>query len=706
MATILIKFIDETQYDAANASITYSDPSPKRWVDVFGKLEIGDNCIFHSSSDTLYVGDYSSKIAGESVTFNNIKTVKISLDDLLRINELVPEKLAQFKRPKGPIYILSALDVNAIFNAAVAKNFISFYIIRQGSEVEILPSLKENDRIVIIDHNDKIIELSTIVNGIMQAASFGNDYFNAIGKTLSEILKIMTNAGKPNHISNIQRIISALSHNNSYKFPSFNDYYNVIHNKSLYLSNPSPARSVAKLDDDGGVHSDDGKNKTNDGLLFAKNLILYGPPGTGKTFHSVNYAVAIVENMEVEMVANEKRKSVKDRFDKYVNDGIIIFTTFHQSMSYEDFIEGIKPLKPEKNQDLKYDIEDGIFKKLCSKAESNWFSSIKKDGSEDTFEEIFEKFQDQWESNKNIKLGMKTTGKEFTIIGFTNKSIHFKKSNGNEGHTLSINTLKDIYYEKRSAWDSGVGIYYPGIIDKLKNIASSSKGADTKLNNYVIIIDEINRGNVSQIFGELITLIEDDKRIGSEEALKVTLPYSKDEFGVPPNLYIIGTMNTADRSVEALDTALRRRFSFVSKHPEENQLRVTTDGINLSKILQTINTRLRVLKDIDHTIGHAWLWNVTDIEDLKAVYDNKILPLLQEYFYNDYEKLGLVLGDLFFKSRTQISSNIFALFSGGNGLANQYDQSWQYQLKSASELTIADFKSLENQINQPVIDEE
>ena len=305
-----------------------------------------------------------------------------------------------------------------------------------------------------------------------------------------------------------------------------------------------PYYNVEVLVEDTEDDLDIENEKSNFDMSDSKNIILYGPPGTGKTFHSISYAVAIVENKnpdEIILETNKDRVLVKKRFDQYVDNGFIIFTTFHQSMSYEDFIEGIKPLKPEKNQDLKYDIEDGIFKKLCSKAESNWFSSIKKDGSEDTFEEIFEKFQDQWESNKNIKLGMKTTGREFTITGFTNKSIHFKKSNGGEGHTLSINTLKDIYYEKRSAWDNGVGIYYPGIIDKLKNIASSSNGADTKLKNYVIIIDEINRGNVSQIFGELITLIEEDKRIGSKEALKVTLPYSKDEFGVPPNLYIIGT---------------------------------------------------------------------------------------------------------------------------------------------------------------------
>jgi len=438
------------------------------------------------------------------------------------------------------------------------------------------------------------------------------------------------------------------------------------------------------------------------------NQILYGPPGTGKTFHSISYAVAIIEDESPDKIieeANIDRVSVKKRYDDYVDQGLIVFTTFHQNMSYEDFIEGIKPLAPEKDQDIKYDIEDGIFKGLCSRAESNWFSSNQKDISGITFEDVFDEFKEHWESNRALKIAMKTIGKEFTITGFTNKSIYFKKANGGEGHTLSINTLKDIYYEKRKAWENGVGIYYPGIIEKLKGITIGSASPKTKANNYVIIIDEINRGNVSQIFGELITLIEDDKRIFRPESIKITLPYSKDQFGVPPNLYIIGTMNTADRSVEALDTALRRRFSFVPKMPEESRLEKTTDGLDLPKILQTINTRLRVLKDNDHTIGHAWLWSVTDTEQLRVVFENKILPLLQEYFYNDYEKLGLVLGDAFFKPHTQISSNIFASFSGGNGLAGQYDQSWQYQLKSANELTTADFKTLEIQHTQPAADE-
>jgi 5-methylcytosine-specific restriction endonuclease McrBC GTP-binding regulatory subunit McrB len=210
----------------------------------------------------------------------------------------------------------------------------------------------------------------------------------------------------------------------------------------------------------------------------------------------------------------------------------------------------------------------------------------------------------------------------------------------------------------------------------------------------VIIVDEINRGNVSQIFGELITLLEPDKRIGEKEEIRLTLPYSKEEFGVPSNIYIIGTMNTADRSVEALDTALRRRFSFIPMMPEYDGINEHCDGVNLKSLLKKLNDRLTVLKDRDHTIGHAWLWNTTTIDSLRLAFKDKIIPLLQEFFYNDYEKLGLLLGDSFIQTEVTANNNLFASFESGSGLRNQYANKVVYKITEPSSWTKEAFQSI------------
>ncbi|EAK2584433.1 endonuclease, partial [Campylobacter jejuni] len=213
-----------------------------------------------------------------------------------------------------------------------------------------------------------------------------------------------------------------------------------------------------------------------------------------------------------------------------------------------------------------------------------------------------------------------------------------------------ILSFKDIKpkYDSQSDYH-GNAIYYFMFFNKLKefeNIQNEKfKIKKEILKSYIIIIDEINRGNVSKIFGELITLIEPSKRIGEKEELKVTLPYSGEKFGVPKNVYIIGTMNTADRSITSLDTALRRRFEFVEMMPDVSKLSMDCEGINLQELLKAINTRIEYLLDREKTIGHAFFVSVENLEDLKKVFQNKIIPLLQEYFYNDYALINAVLND-------------------------------------------------------------
>jgi hypothetical protein len=432
------------------------------------------------------------------------------------------------------------------------------------------------------------------------------------------------------------------------------------------------------------------------------NLILYGPPGTGKTYHTVNGALQII-NPGFDL--NQDRHLVKQEFERLVDEGQVVFTTFHQSMSYEDFVEGIKP-QTNAEQDLIYEVDPGIFKRLATAARDNWMSAREEHRKQLSFDEAFSKLLEEWEENPNIKFPLKRAGNEFTILGFSKSSIRFRKSSGGINHTLSIATLGEFYYDRKEIKPSGLGIYYQGILHKLNSYQSQS-AENREEKQYVLIIDEINRGNVSQIFGELITLIEPDKRSGQEEALKVVLPYSKESFSVPPNLHIIGTMNTADRSVEALDTALRRRFTFREMMPDlwAPGMNQVIDGISLKVLLQTLNRRIELLLDRDHQIGHSFLMKVKEINGLMQVFFNQIIPLLKEYFYGDFGKIGLVLDDG------------FVIAEKGNGVFGSFWYEDKSLLEEKMRYQIIDYRSstppdtggfrraLEKLISNPVSEE-
>jgi len=549
------------------------------------------------------------------------------------------------------------------------------------------------------------------------------------------------------------------------------------------------------------------------------NTILYGPPGTGKTYSTINKALSIT-NPEFDL--NQSRDIVKTEFQRQLEDGQIAFCTFHQSMTYEDFIEGIKPIKSEDNEGtLKYDIEPGIFKKICESAKSLPHIKIKVDWDAPKYYKMSLGGKNRpdihewcisndliglgWGGSSDLKryttiekwdLFRDTFNTEFADlvkesrfnIQATYAFLHMKPNDVvviSKGNYIidAIGIVKgdyfyddsknsDFYHYRKVEWiaknlDTSPERFFNKKIsqatiyefdaadikkDSFKQLTHSINKEEAK--KYVLIIDEINRGNVSQIFGELITLIEDNKRLGNAEALEVILPYSKKKFGVPSNLYIIGTMNTADRSVEALDTALRRRFSFeeISPNPkllnpslmmqrlwfeyadldwndpewlaiekeflnlheaeiidrakyeefenttleEDPELDLSNvfafNGISLESLLYTINNRVQKLLDRDHQIGHSYFINVKNISELKDVFQNKIIPLLQEYFYGDYSKIGMILGGSFVEVEANDNSNVFAS-DFVTEVSSDYEIQKTYSLKSVQEMTDNDFMS-------------
>lgn len=421
---------------------------------------------------------------------------------------------------------------------------------------------------------------------------------------------------------------------------------------------------------------------------FDKNLILYGPPGTGKTYNSATYAVAICDGKSVDELTDYD--AVMARYNELKEAGRIAFTTFHQSYGYEEFIEGIKPVVDDEATDISYTIESGVFKKFCDIAGTPenmeidhnaqvWFVRLNGVGKNDLKEECFKEgtIRFSWE-NENVDDSYK---KWFNMMSPGDYVVSYNGANVNIDGIGIIEDSEPFYDEQRSSfkWTRKVkwlvtdivenirelngGKYLPNFeitklnrvrISELLELVSKHGGYAGEKNEkpYVFIIDEINRGNISKIFGELITLIESTKRAGMEEAASAILPYSGKPFSVPSNVYILGTMNTADRSIALMDTALRRRFQFIEMMPDSDVLRKIhadkVEDLDVAAMLDKINERITFLYDREHTIGHAFFTGLKDdasLSKLQSIFEKSVIPLLQEYFYEDYQKIQLVLGD-------------------------------------------------------------
>ncbi|WP_087547658.1 McrB family protein [Acinetobacter sp. WCHA39] len=387
-------------------------------------------------------------------------------------------------------------------------------------------------------------------------------------------------------------------------------------------------------------HPKEDKEMPDQIIVQPLNRILFGAAGTGKTFNTINHALSIIEDKSLEDLEKEEREDLKNRFDEYKNKGQIKFVTFHQSFSYEDFVEGIRAETNDQGN-LRYEVKSGIFKEICELTKTTEFRSI---------------------------LG-KEFGRGYILQAVSSDVLTVKKPNGNLIH-LSVDLanllLESVAEEKISIedlsektaldkLDNNHGLLEPYIVNGYNSVWANLIKLVLEFRNqnnqptkpHVLIIDEINRGNISRIFGELITLIEATKRAGADEALSVTLPYSKEEFAVPDNVYIIGTMNSSDRSLTGLDIALRRRFTFIEMPPQPNLLKdMSVEGVDIERLLTVINQRIEILIDRDHCIGHANFMVLKEqptLENLAHIFKQKIIPQLQEYFFDDWAKINLVL---------------------------------------------------------------
>jgi len=494
-------------------------------------------------------------------------------------------------------------------------------------------------------------------------------------------------------------------------------------NPALFLTVPTHAALVALCDAyDNTDISEVSIMQTNENAplptTLPLNQILFGPPGTGKTFATIDEALRILDSEFFEKNKADRTK-LKSRFDQLVVAERVRFVTFHQSFSYEDFIEGLRAVTNDEKQ-LEYIVEPGIFKRLCDDARTHavkqeagirnnphiWKISINGTGASPTKTYCLDHGEARigWGETGDLRnlqkdnvyyntLKAQTQG---TLNNFSEEimpgdillCIHSAETIGAIGvvtgdyrfdetvpqdvigdykHVRPVNwlyrdlqlpifplndgkqfTLKTVYSMDRFTWgDLLAHIERSGINPTGKTTVSVDVTEVQK--PYVLIIDEINRGNISRIFGELISLIEPSKRSGKDESLSVALPYSKKQFSVPSNVYLIGTMNTADRSLAGLDIALRRRFTFKEMPPKYELLDgVKIDGLDIGELLRKMNERIEVLLDREHCLGHAYFMSLKDkgtFTDLKFIFRQQILPLLQEYFFEDWERIGWVLND-------------------------------------------------------------
>ena len=416
-------------------------------------------------------------------------------------------------------------------------------------------------------------------------------------------------------------------------------------------------KNRASIQEDNKTMENNELKKYTDILRMKKNIILQGAPGTGKTYTTAALALSLID----ENISYFNHDVVMEKYQEYVEKGQIAFVTFHQSMDYEDFVEGLKPQLVENSDGntagIAYRVEDGIFKRLCKQAIKD--SALV--SMQDNFESVWGKLVDKLDEKNFIEIPLLSGKNTFRIelneygTGLATRTYEddsFQKDRWINGKSkfFSKEQLYNVYRGLPGTPARGHDNYRKAIIRYCKEnlglveYALPLNNTQSNTNPFILIIDEINRGNVSKIFGELITLLEADKRIGSMHPINVRLPYSKELFSVPPNIYLIGTMNTTDRSVGTIDYAVRRRFAFITLKSEKSAIEKFydnvssgTDAVLKNKALELFSLVKRFIEENkieenfdDLMPGHSYFMAKSDAElEQKFIYE--VLPLLYEY---------------------------------------------------------------------------
>ena len=429
------------------------------------------------------------------------------------------------------------------------------------------------------------------------------------------------------------------------------------------------------------------------------NTILYGPPGTGKTYATFQRCVQICDRAGDGLTPER----IHARYSELVGEGRVEFITFHQSYGYEEFVEGLRPATEGDGGGFRLAVRDGVLKRISKEArsaqaphpgrrffkielrEQDVFEECMKDGcvrfdgfgDQDwsdprysTYDAVMNRIQELhpegakrwWNSTSAATFrGVVDRGdivvvpvgiRKFRAVGEVVGDYEYAPRSSSRlwphrcavrWHWMAAGNPRPVSdFQNRRLGGQRVHELGPDRPEKLLKYL----GKETNPLPYVLVIDEINRANISKVLGELITLLEEDKREGAENEIAVTLPHSNERFTLPGNIHVLGTMNTADRSIALLDTALRRRFVFEEITPDPSLLEEAGNytGVDLPAVLQAINDRLEWLVDRDHLIGHAWFLKARSRDVLDAVMRRKVIPLIAEYFYDDWEKVRAVLG--------------------------------------------------------------